>query len=445
MYLSEYLYYSLVFIIIFPTLFLGFVPLYQYLKYPAYITIISSVAVYALLFLAVRPILILSNGHNLLIMIPVLLLIFLFYNSMLNIDILKSALLYLWAIGFMSFSSSIANVITLIAYLNGQDLSDGAEIHIVRILIAFIIAIILVILTYKWNDDYLKDPAVPNAVFISFLSIPVIMLYINTIIISYEPSANSQSSDALAYTMIIVGMFLLSIFLTQNLYSVSRLYIERSHVSEEKRILEIQASQYNDLTREVDRTSKFIHDYKHTLSTLKTLAISDKATNVMDYLDTLGANMVDISIKNYCSNQAINSVLNHYVFMTNTNSIPLSLQIDIPEKLPMNDAEFCSMIGNLMENAIDACKEISQAERSFKLSIVMKQNNLFIVSSNSFSGNIKPSGDSYLSTKHSGYGIGLHSITDIVNRYGGDIMIKYDEHTFYLDIVINFIALNADI
>lgn len=96
-----------------------------------------------------------------------------------------------------------------------------------------------------------------------------------------------------------------------------------------------------------------------------------------------------------------------------------------------------SLLGNLMENAIEGCCGSPKKERYFSLTTKNHHgNSLYIVSTNSFDGWLKKGNDGYHSTKHSGKGIGLASVTAIAEKYHGSVRISNSDKEFFVDVVI---------
>lgn len=111
--------------------------------------------------------------------------------------------------------------------------------------------------------------------------------------------------------------------------------------------------------------------------------------------------------------------------------------MELPEKLPISDVEVCSIVGNLFDNAINACREISEAERWIDMTISCPNAVRFgIVASNSFSGKVKTDGDRYLSMRPGGSGIGLTSVTSIVERYNGTATFRHEGNVFFSGVII---------
>ena len=136
-------------------------------------------------------------------------------------------------------------------------------------------------------------------------------------------------------------------------------------------------------------------------------------------------------------NTPVNAILNHYVHMAKDLSISMDLEIDIPKEPGIPDVELCSIIGNIMENAILACGDVDEDERFIDLAIRLKNSsNLVIVCTNSFDGKPRMKDGRYLSTRSVGNGLGLKSITSTTAKHGGMARFYHEGDEFFSDVMI---------
>ena len=141
----------------------------------------------------------------------------------------------------------------------------------------------------------------------------------------------------------------------------------------------------------------------------------------------------------FCDNTAVNALLNFHMQTASARDIELNWEIDLPEKLGISDIDLCSIIGNILENAITACEGIPAQERFIDLSIRPDPDgHLYIIASNPFDGELRLDGTVYLSTHENGSGIGLSSISSTAAGYGGRAQFRHQEHEFYTDVVIPY-------
>lgn len=97
----------------------------------------------------------------------------------------------------------------------------------------------------------------------------------------------------------------------------------------------------------------------------------------------------------------------------------------MPKELACDEAEFCVMLSNLLENSLDAAKSyiaISIKHLNYQLSLNVK---------NDYEGELKKSAENnYLTTKPQGSGLGLKSVEAILKSNSGFLKIEDTDGVF---------------
>lgn len=116
--------------------------------------------------------------------------------------------------------------------------------------------------------------------------------------------------------------------------------------------------------------------------------------------------------------------------ISNWMSTPLS-------SLTMEEREICSLFGNLLDNALEACEKVTDKERK-KISIKIEQHMqmLFLEIKNGTDKLPAKSGHTFLTSKQdkSLHGYGLKSVERIVTRYDGDLAYEMEDGMFVVSI-----------
>ena len=177
------------------------------------------------------------------------------------------------------------------------------------------------------------------------------------------------------------------------------------------------------------------HDLRHHLEVVKALARKDN-TELQNYLQALTDN-IPASSKTFCENRAVNSIISHYDALCKQEGIHLSLHLTVPERCPhMHDSTLCVIFGNLLENAVEACKLMATGEPFIKLNSSLQYDLLTITMDNSFNGLVHMEDDKFLSSKRDGYGIGIDSIRTVAQKSGGDADFHTEGQVFLSSIYV---------
>ncbi len=136
----------------------------------------------------------------------------------------------------------------------------------------------------------------------------------------------------------------------------------------------------------------------------------------------------------------MNALLNYYAVTAAKCDIDTKWDIELPENISVADPDLCTLVGNLIENAIAGCQTL-ETGRYHQLSVTVRNDvNLYIVSTNSFDGNVKIKDGHYQSLKHS-YGIGINSIEMTAEKYRGSTRFHHEGNEFYADVML---TVNSD-
>ena len=181
-----------------------------------------------------------------------------------------------------------------------------------------------------------------------------------------------------------------------------------------------EQKKYNTMiTRNEEITRKQRHDLRHQLVVIKELA-GDTNPTLTEYLDSL-IHSIPHAPKKYCENKAVNSIISHYGAICANESISLETKLNVPESEDsILDNDLCLVFGNLIENAIEACRRLDNDGCFIRLSADIRYKTLIITMDNSFDGHFKIRDGKYLSSKRNDFGIGLSSIQSVAQKYGGD-------------------------
>ena len=206
---------------------------------------------------------------------------------------------------------------------------------------------------------------------------------------------------------------------------------------DENKQLALQNLRYDEMKKQMDVTRRARHDLRQHISVVYAMAQKNECEKIEEYLGTY---LNHSYLKNpiiYCGNFALNAVLVYYVQQAENADIKINIDIALPNEISIKDADLTVLFGNLIENAIDACENVQKDKRSIELKIHRPNAGSIVFSiDNTFDGNIKMSGNKFLSTKQNGSGIGIESAKYVVEKYNGDMKIVINANKFCVSGVL---------
>ena len=175
------------------------------------------------------------------------------------------------------------------------------------------------------------------------------------------------------------------------------------------------------------------HDYRHHIQTMKVHASNGEYDQIDRYLDMLDADLTQVETVVRTGNRMADAVLNSKLSLARKQEIPIKVQAQIPATLSISELDLCIVIGNLLDNAIEACRELPPEERLIRIYMEMKGNFLYLSFLNTAKGGKK---EHFRTTKGSGHGYGLKRVDAIVQKYGGHITRASEDEAFSTEVLL---------
>lgn len=180
-----------------------------------------------------------------------------------------------------------------------------------------------------------------------------------------------------------------------------------------------------------------IHDVKHVMSYLRNCLESGKIEEALAQVCDFTSDLTKMERKVWTGFSYLDFVLNYKKLEMDEIRIDFELEVDLYE-IPLKDAELGVILGNLLDNAIEATQKCEQAKRKIFLRICNPNDMFLLCLRNSSIQMPVIVDDRFITTKEDQYahGLGVESVKRIVEKYNGNISFQYDEEHFEVDILI---------
>lgn len=212
-------------------------------------------------------------------------------------------------------------------------------------------------------------------------------------------------------------------------------YSERKLESYQNDLLE---KHYNEVENMYRQMRGWRHDYKNHIATMKIHLKNGNLDLLENYLNELNDDLTNVDTVLKTGNVMVDAILNSKISLAESKSIFVDATAQVPEKIRVSDTDICVIIGNLLDNAIEACCKIENSDKRFiRIYIGLLKKQFYISVQNSVGGEIKKEGKTYLTTKNENHGFGLKRIDKIVSKYDGFINRQDETDVFATEIMIN--------
>ena len=178
------------------------------------------------------------------------------------------------------------------------------------------------------------------------------------------------------------------------------------------------------------------HDYHNHLQALKAQIQMNQLELANEYLSRLEQDLDDIRQLVESGNVSLDAILNSKLSYAIKQNISVNYKASVPQSLTVSDIDLCVLIGNLVDNAVEACEKLPQEERFLRLYIGVFRKQLYISVTNATGEVIKKLDNEYITAKRGNHGHGLKRIDNTVEKYGGFINRKNEPGVFATEIML---------
>ena len=278
-----------------------------------------------------------------------------------------------------------------------------------------------------------------------FWLLPSAFICLNLFLTAQDLSRLSSGWIAAIYFVItssLLGLLLLSYLL---FYHIAGSYAATIRLQNENHLLHMIQARYGSLQDAIAETRQARHDLRHHFHALSALAAKEDWESLRSYLSEAERLLPETELA-LCANPAVDGTAGYYASQYEQQGIAWNFRLDLPECLPVPETDFCVVLSNLLENALEAGRrpEISSSEisgpdsRPPSVSVSARihgETILLLTVENTLLRPVREQNGTFLSSKRDGPGIGLSSVRRIAEKNGGYCRFTYDEAHFRADVM----------
>ena len=187
----------------------------------------------------------------------------------------------------------------------------------------------------------------------------------------------------------------------------------------------LQEEYYQQLVQKQAETRALWHDLHKYLRAAKAESPTSQALSQMESLLDSATEIVDVG------NRVLNVILNEYAQAAKTTDTELRLKVQVPETLFVTAADLYVMIGNTLDNALEACKDLTHGNRLIDLTLRMHNDVLYYKVVNPYNKEAQPL------PRDPGRGYGLQNVRRCMERYHGNMEIFRQDGFFTVSLYLN--------
>lgn len=210
-------------------------------------------------------------------------------------------------------------------------------------------------------------------------------------------------------------------------------YYEKSTAAYQNKLLKNQIEEVHNVYLTM---RGWRHDYHNHMQSLKAYLAMDNISDARNYLDELETDLDNINLLFDTGNIGVDAILNSKISLAINNGIPVDYKATVPEHTTVSEIDLCVVLGNLIDNAVEACEKVAPEGQFIRLYIGRFQEQLYISVSNATNETVRKLDEEYITNKRGNHGHGLKRINRIVEKYEGYINRKNEAGVFVTEIML---------
>ncbi len=265
------------------------------------------------------------------------------------------------------------------------------------------------------------------------IAVSVIAILLTSVINAYS-YFTTGSHDAMDFSLIITA-FPVLVLMTGKvvLSSAQREY----RILNENMALRLEGEllykNYNKTEKYIEETKQIWHDIDRHFSVISILAGNGEYAELQRYLKQAGYDFKKTKEAYLCENKLINAILTEKISEAGDSGIEVKFTGNLPDKLNIQGNDLCSLLVNMLDNAIEACGKIPEGnEKKIDISIKMKNDFIYFGVSNSSLVAPAMAGEEFVTSKEdkAKHGYGISIMRRIARKYDGAFDVALSENTF---------------
>ena len=253
-----------------------------------------------------------------------------------------------------------------------------------------------------------------------------------------EQTVLTIDGDLLDTWTILAVVLLMSVLV----FNINRQYeVEKELAKLKSEQAELLERDYTTLNNAYAINAKLFHDFHNHIGVLRQLLLHRNTKEALQYLDELQTPMQAITDTVWTGDNTVDYLINSKAEAARESGVKYQVQAEFPRHTNLRSADLCAILGNLLDNALDAARRVQASDQPYiKLTIrrinqmlVIKVENRFAVAPTEENGTLKT-----IKEENGLHGWGLKSAQTTAEKYDGMVQTSYTGNTFCAVATLSF-------
>lgn len=284
----------------------------------------------------------------------------------------------------------------------------------------------IVVLSISNYKNIRQGDIVPSIYWLCIVIIPIGTLYM---LIRIFMDRNATSTSLFISTVIVLMINFATFYLYDELSKMLSEKTDKMLMAQQNKYYE---KQYELIKTSINITKSIQHDFKNHLTSLYALVKEDKKEELLDYLseatEAVEARQEIASTENI----TIDNIINFKLQNAKRDKINVTIDLKIPNELEVLSFDMTVILGNLLDNALNAVKKLDK-DRYINIKMKYIKGRLILTIDNSYNGILNKKEGELFTTNidKENHGIGLQNVKSVLEKYNGNIDFEYDNSNFH--------------
>lgn len=249
--------------------------------------------------------------------------------------------------------------------------------------------------------------------------------YSNNLNISEEVAAGSK--------VVIVLLALLVFLLLEFVLRSYELNYQKANRDLQEELLQRQFGEISDIYLNM---RGWRHDYHNHIQALKANLDNGQVLKAREYLNQIEHELdkVDTFVKS--GNMMVDAILNSKLTLAMKQNIKINCDAYLPQELFITDIDLCTILGNVLDNALESCGKIPETKRFIRIYIAMVKEQFYLSVQNGSDEILGFEQQNFITTKKGNHGLGMKRVVAVVDRWGGYLNLNQETGVFATEITI---------
>lgn len=241
----------------------------------------------------------------------------------------------------------------------------------------------------------------------------------------------SMNNDFRAwYSLLFVATVLIYFSVLWIIFAMIRYMIKESRMERIEKNMQYLQGQLKT-AKENELFAKTIrHDFRHHNQNIAAMLQRGETAEALRYIEQYNESLDAAKPKEFCPHVTVNAILSNFYTKAQNDGICVSVEADVQEETAVSDMDFVAILSNLLENAINGCKECG-AKGEITVNLRTVSDKTVIVCSNPCKPGLVIEND-MIQPK----GIGMESMLAAARKYDGDISYRLEDGILTLCVIL---------